>query len=213
MARIFDLIPTTFRQIIPLNGIFVDGWHPSTAIVLYWFESLLLAVIAVVLCWRFERRAVDAEEREAAKEAGIDPRAVAAFHVGSLAVFGGFLGGILLILIGNKHLPPFNWAEFRDGADAMMLVIGVSFAFEMLSFRSMGVAAVQGRVHACLGRWALLWLLGFVGTVLLVLTGRPSAFITWFAILKAVWEVWGAMARVFGWKSLQEQAAAQSQPE
>jgi hypothetical protein len=213
MARILDLVPATFRQLIPLNGIFVDGWHPSTAVALYWFESVLLAVIAVVLCWRFERRAADAEEREAAKEAGIDPRAVAVFHIGSLAVFGGFLGGILLILTGNKHLPPFNWAEFRDGADAMMLVIAVSFAYEMLSFRSMGMAAVQSRVNACLGRWALLWLLGFVGTVLLVLTGRPIAFIGWFAILKAVWEVWGTLARVFGWTSLQERAAAQSQSE
>jgi hypothetical protein len=91
--------------------------------------------------------------------------------------------------------------EFRDAADAMMLVVAVSFGLEMLTFRAMSVTAVQSRVNACLGRWALLWLLGFVGTILLLFTGRPGAFIGWFAILKAVWEGWGMLARIFGWSS------------
>jgi hypothetical protein len=225
IARILDLIPTTIRQYIPLNGIFADGWKPSTAIALYWFESVLLVVIAVVLCWRLQRRTSDdaiasardsgdhdaasalAAEQGAAKKAGVEPRIVLLFHGGSLAVFGAFLGGVLLVLIGNGHLPPFDWQEFRDGADAMMLVIALGFALEMLSFRSMGVQAVQSRVNACMGRWALLWLLGFVGTILLMTTGRASAFVGWFAILKAVWEGWGTLARLFGWTSLQERAA------
>jgi hypothetical protein len=222
IARLLDLIPTTFRQIIPLNGIFADKWQPSTAIALYWFESLLLAVVAVVLCWRLQRRTSDdaiaaarangdtaaaealAAEQQLVKKAGVDPGAVLAFHVGSLGVFGGFLGGVLLILIGNGHIAPFEWGEFRDGADAMMLVIALGFALEMLTFRSMGLAAVHSRVNACMGRWALLWLLGFVGTFLLAFTGRPSAFLGWFAILKAVWEGWGMLARVFGWTSLKD---------
>jgi hypothetical protein len=230
IARILGLIPTTVRQWIPLNGIFVDNWQASTAIALYWFESVLLVVIAVVLCWRVRRRtsnaaiaaaradgdqdgaeALAAEQLEARK-AGLDPGGVLAFHGGSLFAFGGFLGGVLLILHGNGHLPPFNRAEFRDGADAMMLVIAVGFALEMLSFRAMGVAAVQSRVNACLGRWALLWLLGFVGTIVMMATGRATAFIGFFAILKAVWEGWGMLARLFGWTSLQERAQAQSQP-
>jgi hypothetical protein len=224
IARVLDLIPTTVRQIIPLNGIFADGWQPSTAIALYWFESVLLVVIAVVLCWRLQRRTSDdaiasarasgdtaaaamlAAERQRAKDAGVEPGAVLLFHGASLAIFGVFLGAILFILTAKKHLAPFAWEEFRDGADAMMLVIAVGFALEMLTFRSMNVAAVQSRVNACLGRWALLWLLGFVGTMLLIFTGRPGAFIGWFAILKAVWEGWGTLARLFGWTSLQERA-------
>jgi hypothetical protein len=224
IARILDFIPTTVRQIIPLNGVFAEGWQPTTAIALYWFESVLLATIAVVLCWRFQRRTSDAAiaaahaggdsetaaaleaERALARGAGIDAGGVLAFHGGSLFVFGGFLGGVLLILIGNKHLPPFDWEEFFDGADAMMLVIALGFAFEMLTFRTMNVKAIQSRVNACLGRWALLWLLGFVGTILMVTTGRASAFVGWFAILKATWEGWGMLARLFGWTSLQERA-------
>jgi hypothetical protein len=224
IARILDLIPTAARQYIPLNGIFADGWQPSTAIALYWFESVLLVVLAAVLCWRIQRRTSDeaidsarasgdhdlaealTAEKHLAKKAGLDAPTVLTFYGGSLGVFGGFLGGVLLILTANKHLPPFDWQEFRDGADAMMLVIAFGFALEMLTFRSMNVAAIQSRVNACMGRWALLWLLGFVGVFLLVFTGRPSVFIGWFAILKAVWEGWGMLASFFGWRSLQERA-------
>jgi hypothetical protein len=224
IARLLDLIPTTVRQFIPLNGIFAQGWQPATAVALYWFESVLLMVIAVVLCWRLRRRTSDdaiafarergdsdaadalAAEQMAANKAGVKPQEVLLFHGGSLGVFGGFLGGLLLILTANGHIGPFNWEQFRDGADAMMLVVAVSFGLEMLSFRAMGVAAVQSRVDACLGRWAFLWLLGFVGTFLLAFTGRASAFFGWFAILKAVWEGWGMLARVFGWTSLKERA-------
>jgi hypothetical protein len=225
IVRILELIPGTFRQFIPLNGIYSDGWPPSTAIALYWFESVLLVVIAVVLCWRLRRRTSDeaiasaresgdeaaAEallaERQAANRAGINPRDVLAFHGGSLGVFGGFLGGVLFILTANGHIGAFDWEAFRDGADAMMLVVAVSFGLEMLSFRTMGVAAVQSRVNACLGRWGMLWLLGFGGSIAMGVTGRPTAFFGWFAIIKAVWEGWGMLARVFGWTSLKDREA------
>lgn len=225
IARILELIPATFRQAIPLNGIFAEGWQPATAVALYWFESVLLMVIAVVLCWRIRRRTSDdaiafaresgdsdaaealAAEQLAARKAGVNPQDVLLFHGGSLGVFGGFLGGVLFILTANGHIGPFNWEQFRDGADAMMLVVAVSFGLEMLSFRAMNVAAVQSRVDACLGRWALLWLLGFFGTIALAATGRVGAFFGWFAILKAAWEGWGMLARVFGWKSLNDRTA------
>jgi hypothetical protein len=205
LARVLDLIPTSLRQFIPLNGIFAEAWKPSTAIALYWFESLLLAVVAVALCWRLQRRTP--EEQLLVKKASIEPGPVAVFHVGSLAVFGAFLGGILFILTAKGHLPPFDFQEFRGAATSMMLVIGVGFVLDMIVFQSIGVAAVESRVNACLGRWALLWLLGFAGTAMLVFTGRPGTFIGFFAILKTVWEVWGMLARLFGWKSLKERNA------
>lgn len=225
IARVLELIPGTLRQFIPLNGIYSNGWPPSTAIALYWFESALLLVITVVVCWRLRRRVSDeaiaaaresgdeaaAEallaQQQAANRAGIKPQEVLIFHGGSLGIFGGFLGGVLLIMTVNGHIPPFDWEAFRDGADAMMLVLAVSFGLEMLSFRSMGVAAVQNRVDACLARWGMLWLIGFGGTMAMAFTGRPTAFFGWFAILKAIWEGWGMLARVFGWKSLNERNA------
>jgi Family of unknown function (DUF6498) len=232
VARLLDLIATAGRQVIPLHGIFADGWQPATAIALYWLESVLLAAVAIVLCWRLQRRTSDRAiaaaradgddamaarlelEQQAAREAGVDPRAVLLFHGASLAIFGIFLGVILAMLIQKQHLPPFDWDEFRAAADAMMLVIGVGWAVDLVLSPSMSVAAVQSRVNACLGRWALLWLLGFVGTALLVFTGRPGAFIGLFAILKAIWEGWATLARLFGWTSLQDRQnrARQSDP-
>jgi hypothetical protein len=222
IARVLELIPAGLRQAIPLNGIFADGWPASTAIALYWFESVLLVVLTVVLCWRLRRRVSDeaiaaaresgdvdaaaalTAEQQAANRSGVHPRDVLVFHLGSLFVFGGFLGGVLFILTANGHIPPFDWDAFVDGADAMMIVVGVSFGLEMLAFPAMGVTAVQSRVDACLGRWGMLWLLGFGGTMLMAFTGRPSTFFGWFAILKAVWEGWGMLARLFGWKSLNQ---------
>lgn len=225
IARFLELIPAGLRQAIPLNGIFADGWPASTALALYWFESVLLVVVVAVLCWRLRRRVSDEAiaaarargdddaaaaltlEQQAASRAGVKPSDVMVFHLGSLFVFGGFLGGILLILTANGHIPPFDWEGFRDGADSMMLVIGLSFGLEMLAFPAMSVTAVQSRVDGCLGRWGMLWLLGFGGVMLMAFTGRPAVFFGWFAILKAVFETWGMLARVFGWKSLKERQA------
>lgn len=230
IARILELIPTSVRQFIPLNGIFADGWQTSTAIALYWYESLLLVLIAGALCWMQRRRtsdeAIAAAERDgdsegaaallaqqqAAKRAGINPTDVLLFYGGSLGVFGGFLGGVLFILTANKHLPPFEWQQLGDGAKWMTLAVAGGFAVELLMFPAMSVTAIRSRVDACMGRWALLWLLGFVGTIVLASTGRASAFLGFFAILKAVWEGWGMLARLFGWKSVQERAEANQVP-
>jgi hypothetical protein len=42
------------------------------------------------------------------------------------------------------------------------------------------------------------------GTLLLSFTGRIGLYFGLFAVMKAVWEGWGTLARIFGWKSLQE---------
>lgn len=224
LKGLFDLLPTTFRQLIPLNGIFWQEWQPTTAIAIYWLESFLLAGAAVALCWRLERRTSDAAiaaaradegpaavaaltaERQQAAAAGVNPGDVLLFHGSSLAVFGVFLALLMLILSSKGHLAPFDWREFRNAAVAMGAVVAVGVVGDLLLFRSMSIAAVQSRVNSCTARWALLWLLGFVGTLLLLFTGRPGAFIGLFAILKAVWETWALLARRFGWTSLKERA-------
>lgn len=218
LKRLLELIPAAGRQMVPLGGIFGLGWLPTSAIGVYWLESVLLALIAVIWCRRLQRRTSDqaihalrlagdtagaaalAAEQQAVRTAGVDPRAVLSFHLPSLAMFGLFIAGILFIASQNGLLErPLDWNEFRDGATAMLIVIAIGFGIEQIFFPATSVDDVRARVDACTGRWALLWLLGFFGTGLMLYTGRGDTFISFFAVLKVTQETWGGLARIFGW--------------
>jgi hypothetical protein len=204
IARVGDLLTTLGRQAVPLDGIFSRDWQPVTALAIYWFESLLLALIAVALCALIERRTPPAEM----KQAGLMPQDVAVFHIGSLLVFGGFFSGLMFILIGNHHIEQrFIWSEVRDGALAMMAEAGIGFLIDLWRVPSMPLAAVQSRVDACTGRWALFWLVGFFGVGMMVFTGNAGIVLGLFGVLKLIWEVWGSLARIFGWRSLKDREA------
>jgi hypothetical protein len=204
IARLGDLLTTVGRQAVPLSGVFAWHWQPVSAIAVYWLESLLLALVAVLLCALVRRRS----SPEAVKEAGIDPKEVFAFHVGGILIMGIFVAMVLVILIGNGRLDQrFEWREFRDGAAAVAAIVAIGLVIDLWGWRAMTVPAVRARVDACMSRWALFWLLGFFGVGLTMLTGRGWVFIAVFGGLKLVWEVWAALARVFGWQSLAERQA------
>jgi hypothetical protein len=226
LRRVIDLLLTAARQAVPVGGIFALGWSPAVAVAVYWLESVLLAAIAVGSCVHLRDRtsaaaiaeartagdgaradALQAEARALAT-AGVNPRDVALFHLGGMAIFGTFFAGILFILTMNGRIEPVDWAELRRAAGAMAIVLGIGFAFDRLMMPDPPVAVVQARVNACNGRWALMWLLGFGGTAAMIFTGRPLIFFRVFAVLKVTWEIWGLLARKFGWKSLQDRAQA-----
>ncbi len=219
LRRILELAVTGLRQSVPVGGLFALGWQPAVALAVYWLESVLLAGVAVAMCYRLRAQtsraaiaaaraegdhacasALDAEARRAA-DAGVNPGDVMLFHWGSLGVFGGFFTGILVILMGNGRIEPLDWAELKDAATAMAVVVGLGFILEWVTAPRPQVALVQARVDACNSRWALLWLLGFGGTLAMALTGRPQVFFLVFAGLKATWEMWGLLTRTFGWKA------------
>ncbi len=124
------------------------------------------------------------------------------FHLPSLGMFGLFFAAIFFIASQNGLFEtPLNWTEFRDGATAMLIVVALGFGIEQIFFPATSVDAVRDRVDACTGRWALLWMLGFFGTGMMLFTGRPETLISFFAVLKVTHETWGGLARTFGWKS------------
>ena len=227
VARVGEMLSTVGRQAVPIGGVFTQDWQPVSAIAIYWLESVLLALVAVALCALVKRRTSDAAladarragdgnavrameaERAAVHGAGIEPSSVFAFHIGSLFVFGIFFTLVMVVLIGNGRIDQrFEWHEVRDGAVAMLAIVSVGFLIDLWRFPSMSVAAVQSRVNTCLARWALFWLLGFVGVGLMVLTGRAGIFLALFGGLKLTWEVWATLARTFGWRSLKEREAS-----
>jgi Family of unknown function (DUF6498) len=207
IARVGQFMASIARHAVPVGGFFGLDWHPATAIGIYWLESLMLALTAACLCALLQRRTSPA----AMKNAGILPKDVLGFHVGSLLAFGGFLGGVLAILIGNGRIPePFRWSEFRDGAEAMAIVVAVGFLFDLWNINQFTVESARARVDACMTRWGLFWLVGFVGTLLMMFTGRPTIFFGVFATLKITTESWARIARAFGIGANPEATAAPS---
>lgn len=207
LRRLVDLAITAARQAVPVGGIFALGWQPQVAVAVYWIESVLLAAIAALLCVRL-RDSTSGPPPAGSLTSGLNPRDVLGFHWGSLTIFGLFFAAILFILTMNGRIAPMNWIELRGAATGIAVVLAAGFALDSLLLPDPTVAAVQARVDACLARWALMWLLGFGGTIAMAFTGRPEIFFQWFAVLKLTWEGWGLMARTFGWKSLKERAAA-----
>ena len=205
MTRVIDLLLTGARQAVPVGGIFALGWQPPAAIAVYWIESVLLAAIAAMLCLRL-RDNTPGPPRDGALTSGLNPRDVLGFHWGSLAIFGLFFTAILFILTMKGHIAPIDWAELRGAVLGMTVVLAVGCAVDALLLPQPDVAAVQARVNACLGRWALMWLLGFGGTMAMMFAGRPAVFFQVFAGLKVTWEAWALLARTFGWTSLQDRA-------
>jgi len=207
VARAGRFITTVVRHAVPIGGVFGADWHPATAIAVYWVESVLLVLTTATLCALFARRTPPAE----ISRAGIDPGSVLVFHLGSLMVFGGFLGGVLLILAGNGHFDePMRWDELQGGVELMLVVVGVGLVLDLWGFNRFTVASIRARVDACTVRWGLFWLLGFVGTFVIGITGRAALFFGLFSGLKITFESWATLARVFAWRSLKDRAEARS---
>lgn len=196
-----------------------------TAIGVYWIESVLLVLTTVVLSALLQRRTSERlihearqdgdeiaareleEQRVQLRAAAIQPKDVLAFHLGSLLVFGGFLAGVILILVGNGHVEPIRWEELGQGTLAMLAIVVVAFTVDLWTFDRCTVAQMSARVNSCLARWGLFWLLGFGGTLVMAVSGRPMLFFGVFAALKVLFETWAGLARLFGWRSLKDRAA------
>ena len=64
----------------------------------------------------------------------------------------------------------------------------------------------------CLGERQLFWMLGFFGTILTAVMGRPLICLGFFGVLKVTFESWARISRVLGWRSLKDRAAAARSP-
>lgn len=218
ISRVGQFISNVARHALPIGGIFGREWHPATALMVYWVESVLLVLSATALCVLIRRRhteiaitAAAAEgddetaraleaERVAYNRANLNPNDILVVYFGSMMIFGGFLAGVIFIMVSNGFIAPLRWSELGDGTAIMAAIIALVFLFDLWRLDSIGVSGVAERVESCTARWALFWMVGFFGTLLMVYTGRALMVFGTFAILKATFESWGTLARLFGWK-------------
>jgi hypothetical protein len=200
-------------QAVPLGGV-LGGWSPATGLVFYWAEAVLGLLLAIAMVMLYRRRIADPRldealgppEAEAARlarltdlhRANLKPGDIAIFYGGSLAIFGGFFAGILLILSQNYGVPLPALPELRSGLPPLVGFALLAFLLDMRGLGRRPVSFVAARVDAGAARWAMLWAVGFFGTFLMAFTGRPDAIFLLFASLKTLYEIGVALERVTG---------------
>ncbi len=205
-------------QAIPVGGV-LGGGSLATGLVLYWVEAVLgvLLAIAVVMLYRQQisdpgqdvalgppgSPAAEAARQERLADferAHVRPRDIAIFYGGSLLVFGGFFAGLLLILSQNQGVALPSLAELRRGLPPLAGLAMLGFMLDLPGLGRRPASFVAARVDAGAARWAMLWAVGFFGTILMAVTGRPEAIFLLFAALKTLYEVLVALERVAGRK-------------
>lgn len=215
LSKLSEFGMTSIRQALPIGGVASWGWHPFTGLAVYWTEALLLAAVAAVYCGLAERRTayprIEAlrragahdearrleAERAVLKKGNLQWKNVFGFNVASLLMFGLFFAGVTLILVGNGHIERPDFGQVREGVSAMLTLVLAGVLFDLL-FTDVQATLVEARVNACISRWALFWILGFFGTIVMMWSGRPGLFFGFFGGLKVTWEVLGALERLFG---------------
>ena len=205
-------------QAVPIGGV-LGGWSPATGLALYWVEAMLGALLAIALVWLYRRRISDptldaalgppgSAEVVAARDARladlerakVRPRDIALVHGAGFLIFGGFFAGILLILSQNHGVPLPSAAELRQGLPPLAGLALFGFLLDLPGLGRRPASFVAARVNAGTSRWGILWGVGFFGTILMVVTGRPLAIFLVFAALKTLFEVGAALERVIGQK-------------
>lgn len=193
-------------QSVPLGGVLAADWTPATGLALFWIESVALAFaaagLAALLHWDARRRASRPGAAEHARHehaaprrldevvrAHIRPKDILAFHVVSYVAFGIFLSGVLYMISQNTGGVHVNLDALLWGGAAVVGFVIVGAIVDAVDFRTLPTATVVARVDACSGRWAMFWVLGFFGPILIAVFGKPLLIFALFGGLKALWEI------------------------
>ncbi len=175
----------------PIAGVFGAGWSPAGGLLLFWIESVLLLGATAILLALWARRRGTPEEIE---RAGIRTRDVLVVHGGAFGIFGAFLAGLLFILTGNGRLDADSLLLALAGLPWIALFVGVELAIDLFRLDSTRADDLTRRVDAGTRRLVLFWIVGFVGLLLAMLTGRPLVLFALFAGCKTLFEVGAALA-------------------
>lgn len=177
---------------VPLGGV-IAGWSTSTALALYWFETLLALpfVLARVV---LHRRATRARGHFRAHFAsGADKGTKAGTLLGEVALVGTVFTvahGIFLVFFLVVLLPREDPSVAVDPGQlgAGLLVVGgllvLSFVRDLVGLGERPFAWVKQEAQSLLGRTAVLHLAIIGGVWLGAVTGRPIFFILVFGVLK-----------------------------
>ncbi len=192
IRRLFQWVLRGGAQGVPIAGVAAASWSPAGGLILYWVESVLLLGATAILLALWARRGADPGE---IARAGIRTRDVLLVHGGAFGIFGLFLAAILFIFTHKGVLTAEGIVAASAGLPWIALLVGVELAIDLARLRSASAAELARRVDAGTRRFVLFWLTGFVGTWVMILSGKPLLLFTLFAASKFLLEAGALLSR------------------
>jgi hypothetical protein len=179
-------------NVVPLGGV-IAGWSTSTALALYWFETLLalpLVLARVVLhrratAARGHFRAHFASGAENGNKPGSLLAETALFGTVFTLAHGLFLVVFLVVILPRQD--PAAAIDPRQLGGGLLVVMGLlalSFLRDLVGLGERPFAWVKQEAQSLLGRTAVVHLAIIGGVWLGAVTGRPTLFVLAFGVLK-----------------------------
>ncbi|MEO7063440.1 MAG: DUF6498-containing protein [Dokdonella sp.] len=186
---------------IPIVGVLRYGWSASNVLVLYWLESLLIAIFTCLRiaahCWLTRRKGHwrEGQLTPSPGDLGKHPamlRDYAQVALPSTLVHGIFVLGLTYIFAMNHlHSPvwSFDFVAFGHGALLLLGVLAVEFCLDMTGIRMRPFAWMRIYTQQRMGRVLVLHLAIIFGMVAAAATDSPYAILYVLIGLKTLWDL------------------------
>lgn len=190
---------------VPIGGLLFRGWSPSTALALYWCETIvgsLLMGVRIALHRSMTRKrghlrpaagvVVTTERGGRRKTRRFDTTFLGDFLVVTLAftaAHGVFLAAIFGLVLKS-------WPDRHDlvaGVAWMTLAQVLGFAADLVTLRGWSFAYLNTRAGQYMGRVGLMHFSILGGMFIAALNSRPTAVLAVFGVLKTMADIAGVL--------------------
>jgi len=187
---------------VPLYGALVLGWSAITIVVLYWFESVLVALATIVRIavhsrvtkksghWRGARLGTLRVNGKIVQSSLLVQYAtIALVFTGAHGIFV-----MLMVLVASGHPEPewqFSFDEFRGGALSVALFTAGDLLADLAGMRQRSFAWISGYAERRLGRIFVMHLTIIFGLFAMMKFDTPMALLYVFIGLKFLMDLGG----------------------
>lgn len=200
-ARASRIVTVLVSNAIPLIGVLRYGWSATNVLVLYWLESLLIAIftcLRIAAHCRLTRLRGHWREGQLTPSPGaVGKRPVLLRDYATVAfVFtlahGLFVIALAFIFTSNHPDSPvwrFESVPFRHGALLLLAVLAAEFVVDMIGLRARTFAWMRAYTQQRMGRVLILHLAIIFGMFAAAATDSPYAILYVLIGLKTLWDL------------------------
>jgi hypothetical protein len=205
-ARASRIATVLISNAIPLFGVLRYGWSATNVLVLYWLESLLVAIftcLRIAAHCRLTRLRGHWREGQLTPSPGaIGKRPVLLRDYAVIAFVFTLAHGLFVIVLAfiftSRHPDSPVWrfepAPFQHGALLLLAVLVAEFVVDMIGLRARPFAWMRAYTQQRMGRVLILHLAIIFGMFAAAATESPYAILYVLIGLKTLWDL--AMSRV-----------------